>query len=134
MRLALIDGFSHIRRRPLQLKTSSCAQSLHPDAARTVSSRGLKDGHCQRPCEDGQQLCKHEGHKFEVEFSETRGRVRFPSALATMEASADALLFSIETDDTESVERLKEIVANHLDRFAFREAPLPFKWSAAEDR
>jgi uncharacterized protein len=51
-----------------------------------------------------------------------------------MEASADALPVSIETDDTESVERLKEIVANHLDRFAFREAPLPFEWSAPEDR
>jgi len=81
-----------------------------------------------------QQLCKHWDHKFEVEFSETRGQVRFPSAVATMEASADALLVSIETDDTESVERLKEIVANHLDRFAFREAPLPFKWSTTEDR
>jgi hypothetical protein len=51
-----------------------------------------------------------------------------------MEASADALLVSIETEGTESVERLKEIVANHLDRFAFREAPLPFEWSATEDR
>jgi uncharacterized protein len=80
-----------------------------------------------------QQLCKHWGHKFEVEFSETRGQVRFP-AVATMKASADALLVSIEADDTESVERLKEIVANHLDRFAFREAPLPFEWSATEDR
>jgi hypothetical protein len=81
-----------------------------------------------------QQLCKHWGHKFEVEFSKTRGQVRFPSAIATMDASADALLVSIETDDTESAERLKEIVAKHLDRFASREAPLPFKWSATEDR
>jgi hypothetical protein len=76
-----------------------------------------------------QQLCKHWGHKFEVEFSETRGQVRFPSAVATMEASTDALIVAIETDDTKSVERLKEVVAKHLDRFAFREAPLPFKWS-----
>jgi len=76
-----------------------------------------------------QQLCKHWGHKFEVEFSENRGQVRFPSAVATMEASADALLVTIETHDTESIEQLKEVVANHLDRFAFREAPLPFDWS-----
>jgi uncharacterized protein len=80
------------------------------------------------------QLCKHWSHKFEVEFSENRGQVRFPSAVATMEASADALLVTIETDDTESVEQLKGAVAKHLDRFAFREAPLPFKWSATEDR
>jgi hypothetical protein len=47
-----------------------------------------------------------------------------------MEAGVDALLVTIETDDMESVERLKVVVANHLDRFAFREAPLPFEWSA----
>ena len=80
-----------------------------------------------------QQLCKHWGHKFEVEFSETRGQVRFPSAVATMKASADALLVTVETGDAEAVERLKETVVRHLDRFAFREAPLPFKWSATED-
>jgi hypothetical protein len=51
-----------------------------------------------------------------------------------MEASADALLVTIETDDAESVEQLKDVVAKHLDRFAFREAPLSFKWSATEDR
>jgi uncharacterized protein len=81
-----------------------------------------------------QQLCKHWGHKFEVEFPEARGQLRFPSAAATMEASADALLVSIETDDSEAIERLKQIVANHLDRFAFREAPLPFEWSATTER
>ena len=80
------------------------------------------------------QLCNRRGHKFEVEFSETRRRVRFLSAVATMGASADALLVSIGTVDTESVERLKEIVANRLDRFVFLEAPLPFEWSATEDR
>ena len=81
-----------------------------------------------------QQLCKHWGHKFEVEYSQKMGRVSFPSVVATMEASADALLVAIETDNPQSVEQLKEIVANHLDRFAFREAPLPFQWSATEDR
>jgi hypothetical protein len=79
------------------------------------------------------QLCKHWSHKFEVEFSENRGQVRFPSAVATMEARADALLVTIETGDTESVEQFKKVIANHLDRFAFREAPLPFEWSATDD-
>ena len=81
-----------------------------------------------------QQLCKHWGHKFEVEFSGNRGTVRLPCAVAAMEASADALLVTVETEDTDAVERLTEIVAKHLDRFAFREAPLPFEWSATEDR
>ena len=81
-----------------------------------------------------QQLCKHWGHKFEVEFTENTGQVRFPSAVGTMEASADALFITIETGDAEAAEQLKEVVARHLDRFAFREAPLPFDWSAIEDR
>jgi hypothetical protein len=77
-----------------------------------------------------QQLCKHWSHKFDVDFSPTRGEVRFASAVATLEASADGLLVTIEADDPDSVERFKETLARHLDRFAFREAPLPFDWSA----
>ena len=80
-----------------------------------------------------QKICRHWGHKFEVEFSNNKGRVRFPSAVATIEASADALLIAIETEGTESVEHLKDVVATHIARFAFREAPLPFEWSAAID-
>jgi len=80
-----------------------------------------------------QQLCKHWSHKLEVEFSENRGQVHFPSAVATMEASAEALLVTIEADGTEKAEQLKQVVANHLNRFAFREAPLPFEWSISED-
>jgi uncharacterized protein len=32
----------------------------------------------------------------------------------------------------ETLERMKGVVASHLDRFAFRELPLPFNWSARE--
>ena len=78
-----------------------------------------------------QQLCKHWSHKFDVEFSPTRGQVRFPSAMATLEADADTLLVTVETEDAEAIERLKAVVADHLNRFAFLEAPLPLEWSAA---
>jgi len=80
------------------------------------------------------QLCKHWRHKFDVEFSPTRGQVRFPSAVATLEADADALLVTVETEYADSIERLKAVVADHLNRFAFREAPLPFEWSASGSR
>lgn len=81
-----------------------------------------------------QQLCKHWSHKFEVEFSADEGQVCFPGAVAIMQARADELLVTIETEDPDSVERVKETVARHLDRFAFREAPLSFEWSMAPDR
>ncbi|RVT43242.1 DUF2218 domain-containing protein [Sphingobium algorifonticola] len=85
------------------------------------------------PTESGskylQQLCKHWSHKLTVEFTAEKGTVTFPNAVATMTAQPDSLLVTIEAEDAETVERMKGVVANHLDRFAFREAPLPFDWT-----
>jgi hypothetical protein len=46
-----------------------------------------------------------------------------------MTADADALTVTVEAADEATVERMKGVVARHLDRFAFREAPLPFAWA-----
>ena len=75
-----------------------------------------------------QQLCKHWSHKLEVDLSDERGVVRFPASVATFDARADALQVTIEGEDSEVLERMKGVVASHLDRFAFREAPLKFDW------
>jgi uncharacterized protein len=76
-----------------------------------------------------QQLCKHWSHKLEVDLSESRGVVKFPAAVVTLEPEANALEVTIDGEGSEEVERLKRVVASHLDRFAFREAPLRFDWS-----
>jgi len=77
-----------------------------------------------------QQLAKHWSHKLEVEFTPSHATIRFPSgAVATLDAGEEALTSTIEAPDAESLERMKTVVAEHLDRFAFREAPLPFAWS-----
>ena len=78
-----------------------------------------------------QQLCKHWSNKFEVELSDHSGIVRFSDGTATMKADANALVITIEADDEQTVERLKGVVARHLNRFAFREAPMPFAWTPA---
>ncbi|MBL0402765.1 DUF2218 domain-containing protein [Microvirga aerilata] len=75
-----------------------------------------------------QQLCKHWSHKLDVKLRESEGVVRFPNAIATMAASADTLTVTVEAEDDETLQRMKGVVASHLDRFAFREAPLPFVW------
>jgi hypothetical protein len=75
-----------------------------------------------------QQLCKHWSHKLEVDLSEQRAVVKFSTAVATFDAGADALQVTIEGEENE-VERMKGVVSSHLDRFAFREAPLLFEWS-----
>ncbi|TSJ61542.1 DUF2218 domain-containing protein [Starkeya sp. 3C] len=79
-----------------------------------------------------QQLCKHWAHKLEVSFTPEHGEVKLPDgALATMDAAPEALDVRIEAGDAEVLERMKDVVARHLDRFAFREAPLPFDWRDA---
>jgi uncharacterized protein len=79
-----------------------------------------------------QQLCKHWSHKQEVELSEQSGVVRFPAAVVAFEARADELVVTIDGQEKDAVERMKGVVASHLDRFAFREAPLKFEWSMPE--
>jgi hypothetical protein len=88
-----------------------------------------------------QQLCKHWGHNLEVEFTPEKGRVVFPrnargaewpgDATLLLEAHADALECRLEASAAGQLEALKGAVARHIDRFAFREAPLTFDWRDA---
>ncbi len=85
-----------------------------------------------------QQLCKHWSHNLAVEFTETKGTVTFPrnargadwpgDALLAMQAHDDVLECRLEASAEGQLEALKGAVARHLDRFAFREAPLAFDW------
>lgn len=85
-----------------------------------------------------QQLCKHWQHNLTVEYDANHGTVVFPrdargadhpaDALVTFDAGDDALTVRIEASSTEQLEGLEGAVARHLDRFAFREAPLTFDW------
>jgi uncharacterized protein len=87
------------------------------------------------PTESGwkyvQQLCKHWAHKLEVELTDQKGVVKFAEATAVMTSDAQALTVEIEAVSDEVLERMKGVVSSHLDRFAFKEAPLPFAWKAA---
>lgn len=75
-----------------------------------------------------QQLCKHWSHKFETSFDAGQGEIAFPMGPIRMTAEPEALLVELEPNADADVERFKQVVADHLDRFAFREAPLPFDW------
>ncbi len=77
-----------------------------------------------------QQLAKHWSHKLEVTFDATQATIRFPNGVvASLEAGDAALLARLDAPDPETLARMKGVLAEHLDRFAFREAPLPFVWA-----
>jgi uncharacterized protein len=85
-----------------------------------------------------QQLCKHWAHNLAVEFDAAKGTVVFPKdargaewpgqGVVTMVAQEDGLLCRIDASAEGQLGGLKGALARHLDRFAFREAPLSFDW------
>ncbi|HWW58073.1 MAG TPA: DUF2218 domain-containing protein [Sphingopyxis sp.] len=85
-----------------------------------------------------QQLCKHWQHNLAVEFTPDHGTVAFPrdargadwpdDALVTFDAEPDTLSVRIDASNDEHLAVMKDVVVRHLDRFAFREAPLTFDW------
>jgi hypothetical protein len=75
-----------------------------------------------------QQLCKHWSHKCETQFDFSSGWVDLPMGRVTMTAEPDALVVALAVADADKVDTMQDVVARHLDRFAFREAPLPFDW------
>lgn len=86
-----------------------------------------------------QQLCRHWSHNLAVEFSIDTGTVTFPEnargagypAPATLSLNARPGVLDVRIDASSSaqLEALKGVVERHLDRFAFREAPLRFNWN-----
>ena len=85
-----------------------------------------------------QQLCKHWSHNLTVDFTPEQGTVIFPrdargadwpdQAVVTMVGHPDTLECRIDASCDAQLQGLKGALARHLDRFAFREAPLPFDW------
>jgi hypothetical protein len=85
-----------------------------------------------------QQLCKHWEHNLQVEFTPENGTVIFPrdarganhpgDAVVTFNVAETGLEVRVDASSGEQLEGLKDAVARHLDRFAFREAPLAIDW------
>jgi uncharacterized protein len=76
-----------------------------------------------------QQLCKHWSHKYPVEFTPHNGRIEMSAAVLILDADPDGLGLRL-TAEPENLERMEGVVADHLNRFAFREE-LVFDWKPA---
>jgi hypothetical protein len=76
-----------------------------------------------------QQLCKHWSHKYPVEFTPQNGRIEMSAAVLILDADTEGLGLQL-TAAPEDLERMEEVVARHLQRFAFKEE-LTVDWRPA---
>lgn len=77
-----------------------------------------------------QQLCKHFAHKLPVTHDALAGSVAFAMGTCTLAADAATLRLDCAAPDAEQLERLQDVIARHLLRFAFREE-LRVAWQPA---
>ena len=76
-----------------------------------------------------QQLAKHWSHKMEVSFTAEEGSIAFPNgAHLAMRADSETLDLILTVPEDGDALRMREVVASHIDRFAFREGPLTYDW------
>jgi uncharacterized protein len=63
-------------------------------------------------------LCNHFSHKVRASYEDTRGSVDFGIGNCEMYAQEGRLDFHIQAADQENLERVKYVVADHLERFS----------------
>ena len=77
-----------------------------------------------------QQLCKHFGHKIPAIFDASSGKLTFGCGECRLTADEDRLRMGLSSPDAEQLAQLQDIIARHLQRFAFREDPV-IEWRQA---
>jgi hypothetical protein len=82
----------------------------------------------------GKQLASHLGRRAQSEWNEEDGRglITFGTARAELDATADALIVTIwsQEDAADAVDRLENVVGRHLVRFGTRDE-LVVAWTRA---
>jgi hypothetical protein len=73
-------------------------------------------------------LCNHFSHKVQASYDENQGHVEFGFGVCDIKADANILSFELQAEDAEGFERVKFVVADHLERFSGDEA-LKLSWT-----
>ena len=87
---------------------------------------------CEKPERYIKQLVSHWGHKMATSFDEGDGMGSFPfsdTTSAVMTARPEGVAITLTTANHEENVRMRGVIERHLDRFAFREAPLTYQWT-----
>jgi len=101
-----------------------------------VSSTSTGFAACEKPERYIQQLVSHWGHKFTTSYDAGDGMGVFPFSEHTnvvMTAREHGIGITLTTADHDENVRMRGVVERHIDRFAFREAPLAYEWKETEE-
>ncbi|HBN8510974.1 DUF2218 domain-containing protein [Pseudomonas aeruginosa] len=77
------------------------------------------------------RLCKHWGHKFEVELTPERGFIDFGDSNCELLAHPDHVLMVLNSPDEDSLAHMQNVVADHLQRMASSES-LEISWQPVD--
>jgi hypothetical protein len=76
----------------------------------------------EKPAPYMKQLCRHFGHKVEVAFDDERGTIQFAMGRCELDATrAGVLQMRVQAADAEALERTRQVVGSHLERFGRRD-------------
>ncbi|UWR47376.1 DUF2218 domain-containing protein [Phaeobacter inhibens] len=78
-----------------------------------------------------QQICKHFAHKVAVTHDDTKGTVALGMGPATLTAEDQHLRAEVTAPTAEELDHARQIIDNHLKRFAFREEFEAMTWASA---
>jgi len=84
---------------------------------------------CEQPERYIQQLASHWSHKMATSYADGIGAFPFSDLEhATMQAMPGGIAITLATGDADRNIHLRGVIERHIDRFAFREAPLSYEW------
>lgn len=67
------------------------------------------------------KFCRHFSHKLPTKFDDNHGRVDFPYGPCDLTAMDSQLIFNLKSENDELMAKLQDVVARHMERFAFRD-------------
>jgi hypothetical protein len=81
----------------------------------------------EKPVAYMRQLCKHFGHKLTASFDDRTGQIAFDYGDCQLVAGEDQLTIVVTAEDEPGLERLRDVVGRHLERFGRRDG-LAVEW------
>jgi len=72
----------------------------------------------QAPARLIRRLCRHWAHKFPVDLDERQGEIQLPLGRCLLAAGDGLLEVHLQASDTERMQHLRQVIAEHLPRMA----------------